>query len=370
MVLISKGGIKVAICKTTSGHYAFRIYVVDKLGKKKQIYRSDPAWTRKSHAELAQSDYIKKSKQLEPVTFDEVFNEYLNQKKMTVKHSSWYDIESVYNAHIQPTFGNVRLDRITPTTIVSWQKSLLIKTFKGKEYSNAQLSKIQKYLKAMFNWAYLHDLIDKDPSKSMKPVKRYEIKKNTIVILNPEEFKQFVSIVDDPVYETLYQVLYWCGLRLGEAMALTFDDVDFSNGTIRVSKTYNFKFREVTPPKTKNSYRVVEMPSMVVKKIRSLISYYSGKYEHDGSSPLFGEYAYRTMSRRLEHWIKESYSPVFTHHDLRHSCVSLLANAGFNDFQAAKRMGHDVKMFNETYGHLFESKQKEMTKAMEKMAVN
>jgi integrase len=57
--------------------------------------------------------------------------------------------------------------------------------------------------------------------------------------------------------------------------------------------------------------------------------------------------SYRTMRRRLDEWIRLSMSPTFTHHDLRHSCVSLLASAGFNDFQAAKRMGHDVKIFNE-----------------------
>jgi integrase len=359
-----------AIIKTKHGYYAFRVDVSDNVGKRKQVYRSSKTWTRKGHAEIAQTEFLKSINQAEPITFNEVFDKYIEYKKMTIKHSSWYDILSIYNAHICPTFGKTRIDRITPTQIVTWQRSLLLKSYRGNEYSNAQLSKIQKYFKAMLTWAYLHDLVDKDAGKAMKPVKRQEIKKNDITILSPEEFKQFVSVVDNPVYDSLYHVLYWCGLRLGEAMAITFDDIDFVRGVIKINKTYNFKFREVTTPKTKNSYRTVEMPSMVSKKLKDLMLFYIGRYDYDQSCPIFGVMSYRTMTRRLDDWIRLSMSPTFTHHDLRHSCVSLLASAGFNDFQAAKRMGHDVKMFNETYGHLFESKQKEMTRAMEKMAVN
>jgi len=359
-----------SVIKTPHGYYAFRVYVTDRQGERKQIYRSDPSWTRKKHAEVAQSEFLRNANQTAPITLHEVFLLYLEYKKMTVKHSSWYDIESIYNAHICPTFGEMRIDRITPSNIVTWQRGLLSKLYRGNEYSNAQLSKIQKYLKAMFNWAYLHDFVDKDPGKAMKPVKRQEMKKTDITILTPDEFKKFVSVVDDPIYYALYHVLYWCGLRLGEAMAITFDDVDFVRGVLNINKTYNFKFREITTPKTKNSYRTVEMPSMVTKKIKDLMLFYIGRYDYDQSCPLFGVMSYRTMTRRLDDWIELSKGKRFCHHDLRHSCVSLLASAGFNDFQAAKRMGHDVKMFNETYGHLFETKQKEMTKAMEKMNKN
>jgi integrase len=76
------------------------------------------------------------------------------------------------------------------------------------------------------------------------------------------------------------------------------------------------------------------------------------------------------MTRRLNEWIELSEVKRFGHHDLRHSSVSLLANAGFNDFQAAKRMGHDVRMFNEVYGHLFPNSQKDMAKAMDEYAKN
>jgi integrase len=165
-------------------------------------------------------------------------------------------------------------------------------------------------------------------------------------------------------------VLYWCGLRIGEACGLTFEDVNLAKGTLTINKTYNFQFHEAHSPKTRNSYRTVEMPLAVCDELNRLLKFYQSNYEHDQSSYLFPMTSFTKMRRKLNEWISLSKSKSFTHHDFRHSCVSLLANAGFNDFQAAKRMGHDVKMFNETYGHLFESKQKEMTKAMNKMAKN
>ena len=352
-----------SVIKTPHGYYAFRVYITIN-GVRKQIYRSDPTWTRKSHALSAQEQFLKSTTNPDPLSFGEVVSLYLEDKRLTLKKNTLYNVEMLLHNHICPTFNEMRIDRILYPNIQTWQRSLAMKPF-----SNEHMTKIQKTLKSVFHYAYLHDLIDKDPTKAMKYVKVEETPKKR-TILTPGEFNQFLSVVDDPIYKTMYLVLYWCGLRIGEACALTFDDVDLAKGTLTVNKTYNFQFHEVHSPKTRNSYRLVEMPLLVASEVSKLIQFYRGKYEHDHSSPLFPMTSFPRMRRRLNEWITLSKSPTFTHHDFRHSCVSLLANAGFNDFQAAKRMGHDVKMFNEVYGHLFDSEQKKMTKAMDKMSKN
>lgn len=353
-----------AIIKTKHGHYAFRVYVTDNLGNRKQFYRSSPTWTRKGHAEIAQSDFLKSIHQPKSMTFGEVYLLYIENKRMTVKKNTLYNLEISSKGHILPEFEKMRIDRITYQNILSWQRKLITKSF-----SNEHLIKIQKNFKSILHWSYLHDYIDKDPCRTMKYVKHDEIPKKK-TILTPSEFTQFIQVVDDPIFKTMYMILYWCGLRIGEVVALTYDDINLAKGTLTVNKTYNFQYHEIHTPKTKNSYRVVEMPLAVCNEVNQLMKYYSDKYHHDQDSRLFPVGSYPKISSRLKEWIALSKTKPFTHHDLRHSCVSLLANAGFNDFQAAKRMGHDVKMFNETYGHLFESKQKEMTKAMNKMQKN
>ncbi len=359
-----------AVRKTKYGYYSFSVYITDNFGNRKRIQKQSPEWTSRSKATAAEAEFLRSASAKNPIEFSELATQYIDYKKMTVKHSSWYDIQAVYDRHIAPTFAKMKMSKITPAHIITWQKSLLDASYRGNFYSNAQLSKIQKYLKAMFSWAYQHDMIEKDPTKAMRTVKREEIKKDEQVLISPDEFKQFIEVVDHPVYKTLYNVLYYCGLRLGEAMALTFRDVDIKNTSVKITKTYNFKFREITSPKTKNSTRIVEMPDIVVSHIRELYKHYEGKYEYDLDCPVFGVMSYRTMTRRLDEWIELSEVKRFGHHDLRHSCVSLLANAGFNDFQAAKRMGHDVRMFNEVYGHLFPNSQKEMARALDKVAQN
>jgi integrase len=353
-----------SITKTPNGTYAFRVYVTDRQGDRKQIYRSDPSWTRKSHALSAQEQFLKSTVNPDPVTFGEVFSEYLEYKQPLIKKNSLYILKMTCERHILPVFNETRLDRITLKDIQTWQKTLVM-----SPYGNATIIKVQKFFKSVVHYAYLHDYIDKDPCRTMDIVKKQEIPNSSHRILSPGEFNQFLSVVDNPMYKTFYMVLYWCGLRFGEASALTFDDVDLLKGTLSVSKTYNYQYQMVNTPKTRNSYRVVEMPSAVCVALNDLFKLYR-HYDHDNQSRVFPIGTAIVAQKKLNQWIKKSGVGKFIHHDLRHSCVSLLANAGFNDFQAAKRLGHDVKMFNETYGHLFDSEQKKMTKAMDKMSKN
>jgi integrase len=63
-----------------------------------------------------------------------------------------------------------------------------------------------------------------------------------------EEFDTFIKVVDDPIFLALFSLLYWTGMRIGEAQALQIKDIDFDNNTITVSKTYNAIHKELTTP--------------------------------------------------------------------------------------------------------------------------
>ena len=61
--------------------------------------------------------------------------------------------------------------------------------------------------------------------------------------------------------------LYYMGLRRGELLAIKWDDVDLSNKTITINKTFSTKTNTITTPKTKNSYRTITMPDILVKEM-------------------------------------------------------------------------------------------------------
>lgn len=75
-----------------------------------------------------------------------------------------------------------------------------------------------------------------------------------------EEYLKFAKPVKDKPYSYYaFQILYWCGLRLGELLALTLQDIDFENKVIKITKSYQRLQGEdiITDPKTPKSKRVI-----------------------------------------------------------------------------------------------------------------
>lgn len=74
-------------------------------------------------------------------------------------------------------------------------------------------------------------------------------------------------------YYYAYEILYWCGLRVGELLTLTLNDIDFDDGTISITKTYHFMDGQdvFTLPNTPSSNRKVSMPAFLIDEIKEYI---------------------------------------------------------------------------------------------------
>lgn len=81
-----------------------------------------------------------------------------------------------------------------------------------------------------------------------------------------EEFKVFIKALEDrPIGYTVFMVMYYTGLRVGELLALTPEDIDFDRHIISVSKNYQRLNGKdyIYPPKTEAGYREVVMPKVL-----------------------------------------------------------------------------------------------------------
>lgn len=80
--------------------------------------------------------------------------------------------------------------------------------------------------------------------------------------------------MDKPLSYYAFEMLYWCGLREGELLALTPADFDFEKGTVRINKTYHRSHKEdvITTPKTKNSNRIVRMPQRLCEEMQDYLN--------------------------------------------------------------------------------------------------
>ena len=154
------------------------------------------------------------------------------------------------------------------------------------------------------------------------------------------------------------RILYWCGLRIGELLALTGRDFDFENKTLTINKSYQRINRQdyITAPKTEKSNRVITMPDFLADEI---LKYLRKRRRVTSKKRIF------TMSKNFLHTEMSRGAKLagvkrIRIHDLRHSHVSLLISMGFTPVDIAGRLGHESIDITLHYAHMFPTRQAEM----------
>lgn len=174
-----------------------------------------------------------------------------------------------------------------------------------------------------------------------------------------EEYLKFAEVMmDKPLSYYAFEVLYWCGIREGELLALTPADFDLDKGLLSITKSYQrLNGKDViTDPKTPKSVRVVQMPDFLTEEIRD---YLKSLYKVKPTDRIFEVTKYY-LHHEMDRGAKEAGVKRIRIHDLRHSHVSLLIEMGFSAVAIADRVGHESIDITYKYAHLFPSKQQEM----------
>ena len=174
-----------------------------------------------------------------------------------------------------------------------------------------------------------------------------------------EEYLKFAeTIMDKPQSYYAFEVLYWCGIREGELLALTAADFDLEKGLLSITKSYQrLKGRDIiTDPKTPKSVRVIQMPQFLTEEIRDYFKSIYKLQPNDRIFPLKKSYLHHEMDRGS----KSAGVKRIRIHDLRHSHVSLLIEMGFSALAIADRVGHESIDITYRYAHLFPTRQQEM----------
>lgn len=191
--------------------------------------------------------------------------------------------------------------------------------------------------------------------------------KGNIDFWTPEEYRKFSDHIKDNIeLYTAFEILFYTGMRKGELLALTMNDIDFQAKKIRINKTLAYVHGEyiMQPPKTEQSNRVIDVPEFLLAEIRN----YTDKIYHlDPDQRIFP---------RSRVWLGQAITricpaidlKIIRVHDLRHSHASVLINLGANPLMIAERLGHkDVKVTMNIYAHLFQSHQEEIIQKLEKL---
>ncbi len=165
-------------------------------------------------------------------------------------------------------------------------------------------------------------------------------------------------MMDKPLSFYAFEMLYWCGIREGELLALTPTDFDFENRTVTINKSYQRLKRKdvVTVPKTKKSNRVIKIPQFLADEMQDCFKLFYSLRANDRIFPVTKHYLHHEMDRGSKiAGVKRI--PI---HSIRHSHVSLLIDMGFTALAIGDRVGHESEKITYRYAHLFPSRQTEM----------
>ncbi len=351
--------------KDKNGTWMSRFYYVDYEGKRVRTFKR--GFKTKRDALEYEREFLSKYKFEVSMTFKSLYELYIEDLSHRLRQHTIINKKYIIEMKILPFFKNLKLSDITPVIIRKWQNELLkaINPSSGKLYSQTYIKTIHNQLTAIFNYAIkFHSLQENPCHKAGSIGKKHAEEMN---IWTPEEFKLFIeTLKDHPAAYAGFNILFWCGLRVGELLALEITDIDFENETLNINKSYQRLNKKdvITEPKTPKSKRIIEMPAQLIPILQN---YLTAIYKPKPRTRLIPHTKYI-----FEHAMKK-YSEIagvkkIRIHDLRHSHASLLIHLGVNPLAIARRLGHEkVETTLNIYSHLFPNSNKEMIELLRKV---
>lgn len=334
---------------------------VSKDGHSRQIKSRLFATKKEAEKELAKAKLNAGKVSANGLTFGQAAKVFLGEKQSRLK-SNTYDRNVTMLNHMLFTLEDIEIEKLTLEQYQNALKHLDAFQANGKPLSNVYKNKIIRTLKRLLAFTERrYDVTTNIPSK-FEPYKNETHREMEFITY--DEFKQFISVVDDPVFHALFTTLYFMGLRCGEANGLQWEDIDFSKKTLTVRKTVNTKKTtadgyEITTPKTTASIRTLPLPQIVSNELLYL---YEHQYKPEGKEAqmyVFGgftPFAESTLQNVKNRYFKAAGMDPIRIHDFRHSCASYLINKGASPLLVSKWLGHsNVTMTLNTYSHLWKS---------------
>jgi len=204
--------------KLPSGRWRARIY---RDGRKVSLGTYD---TRKAAEEAQATALVLKEEKRGNIKFWRYAEAHLMARKHDLARGSWDNYLRDYKNHLAPTFGERKLTDITPTMVRRWWFSMEEKP--GPRRAAYML--LSNIMKQAVEDGEIHKWVP------IRGASRDVSKKRTAVSVDTVKLLQMLS--NDQQVATIIQVLVSSGLRIGEVLALDWEDVDLENKTLRINK--------------------------------------------------------------------------------------------------------------------------------------
>ena len=325
------------------------------------------------------------------------------------------------NHFILPALGHLKLTEIKPHSInkflVDLTKDGCRHDGKPGGYSKGTIHKISNVLSSILRTATEWEVIERNPCDPVRV--KAEDTADKIKFFTPQQTAVFLDYIEHPFtirtrghsrvddtgkpytvgdytstkelptqLKVLFTLAIYSGLRKGEILALKWEDVDFENNTVAVTKAAAMVKGEqiVKVPKTRNSYRVVSIPHSVTEKLRKLQleqtryrlsvgNYWQGEgwiFTQDDGRMMNYSTPYKSLQDILSHYNADKAEsdklPMIPFHGLRHTTATLQIAAGTDVRTVSSIMGHrETSTTMNIYAHNLKTAEQEAVNRVEEM---
>ena len=342
------------------------VYTYNQCGELKQSQKR--GFNTKKEASLWESEYKLRGSKSVNMNFESFYGLYMGDIQPRVAETTYHLKELIFKNSILPYFKNMKISKITPIIIRDFQNGLItgVNPKTGNPYKAHYIQKINAQLSALMNHAVNFYELKENPCKKAGPLKlRYDKKINFWTL---EEFEKFIEVIEHkPMSYTAFNILFWTGIRVGELLALTLNDIDLKNGIIKIDKSYaRLKGKDIIKStKNESSERLIKAPKNLIDLLNKYVKMMYGLSKEDRLFPMTKE----VFKNDLIRYCDKAGVKKITPHDLRHSHASLLINSGINPLAISKRLGHaKVDMTLNTYSHLYQSTEDKMIELLEEVS--
>ncbi|MHC6496890.1 tyrosine-type recombinase/integrase [Enterococcus faecium] len=301
--------------------------------------------------------------------------------KLNLKYNTYENYRFTIKNHINGYLGKKKLTDLSPALL----QNFINAEFK-KGYSKKTMTITHSVLKNVLNMAvYPWGLIKQNPMLYVK-IPKYEARPTTkkdLKIISLEDFDHMLEITPEghPFYIPL-NIGFYTGMRVGEVCGLTWDDVDFSNGTITVEKQMvkNDGAWVYGTPKTSSSNRTIFIGQTLLailkkhkkQQLENRMKY--GKLYIDSNAVCTkedGELVTPSVVKWNTRRISNALSLSFNFHSLRHTHATLLLENGAKMKEISERLGHSrISITMDTYSHVTDKMRNETVDIMENLRKN
>lgn len=347
-----------------------------------KTYRAAKLWSEKVRVDAREVGIDTTiQKQLgEKISFSELYEVWKETYIYTVKPSTYRRTTGIFDNHIIPKFGHMKLNKITTPmcqrAINEWRDTLV-------KYNN-----VFQYLNKILKYAADQELISKNPcTQVVKPIAlnalSYTEEEDFENVWDKETLKAFLDACKNdkrPQIYPLFTLLAYTGIRRGELLALRWQDISFKEKTLSVRRAMTTDEKGhpiIGHPKNKSSARTISLDDSTINilkkwKTEQLAMYFALGYNVSGKDQLVFSSSKNTMLsapvclKWLRQICKTANIEPITIHGLRHTHCTLLIESGANIKEVQKRLGHSsIETTLKIYTHVFD---KNKTKVVNQFA--